>query len=266
MKHRNIFIGILFIIIGALYLGGSLNLIPYIRAWDIVIVGFAAYFIFKSLPKREFIVTCISLGVLVIVGKNYIDAPILEQLSMWTILVTSLIFGIGLQLIFKPRGIADNSWEYRYDCDDECKYQEEDVVLEGEFTDGYQDNSQYNNKRTKQSYREDQDKIFASNKLGSMTKYVRTQSFRGGLLQNSLGELVVDLTQAKLAEDGAILTVDCSLGETRILVPRQWAVRNEITATLAHVNDDRRGILDATIPQLLLRGNVSMGEIKILYV
>lgn len=108
--------------------------------------------------------------------------------------------------------------------------------------------------------------VYITALFNGVKKFVRAPEFEGGDLRTTFGNLNIDFTQSTLSPDGARLTVQCSFGKTTIYVPRTWAVVNNMSISLGTINDDRGFSNDVTHPRLEIYGQVTFGEVVIIYV
>jgi len=75
----------------------------------------------------------------------------------------------------------------------------------------------------------------------------------------------IDLTNATLPEEGAVLELDVVLGEYKIRVPGDWTVDINVDANMAEISDKRasHGGDAETGPTLVIGGRVFMGGVAI---
>ena len=103
--------------------------------------------------------------------------------------------------------------------------------------------------------------------FGAASKYLHSTCLESGQFNNSFGALEVFFDQAQLSPNGATVYLDCNFGAIKLYIPRHWAVKNEIRATLGGVSDGHRVTAPAEgAPVLTLTGNVTFGGIEICYV
>ena len=69
-----------------------------------------------------------------------------------------------------------------------------------------------------------EDEIRFNGTAASAKRIVTSQAFRGGEVSESLGALEIDLTTARLAEDGATLALSSQMGNVTLRVPGDWVV------------------------------------------
>ena len=90
-----------------------------------------------------------------------------------------------------------------------------------------------------------------------------TQTFRGGDLGALLGGCEIDLRDAELAPEGAVLDVFAVWGGINIKVPRHWQVELRTLPIMGGAEDKTRQLAGASGPRLVLRGLVMMAGVEI---
>ena len=102
--------------------------------------------------------------------------------------------------------------------------------------------------------------------FGGRKEIITAKDFKGGDVSVSFGGSEINLTQADIADDSAILNFNVSFGSVELIVPSNWEIINEIRPTMGSVEDDR--VIHASGPgevrkKLILQGNCSFGSIEI---
>lgn len=91
------------------------------------------------------------------------------------------------------------------------------------------------------------------------------QQFDGGEIKAVMGELEMDLSDARMKGEEARLRVKVVMGEIRLRVPRHWHVVLDGTPTLGEVKDHTRPPVGegGDRPRLVLECDVVMGSLEI---
>ena len=102
--------------------------------------------------------------------------------------------------------------------------------------------------------------------FGGRKEIITAKDFKGGDVSVSFGGSEINLTQADIVDDSAILNFNVSFGSVELIVPSNWEIINEIRPTMGSVEDDR--VIHASGPgevrkKLILQGNCSFGSIEI---
>lgn len=108
-----------------------------------------------------------------------------------------------------------------------------------------------------------EDRIEETFSFSDSKRKITSQSFKGGRVTLSFGELELDLREAKLNKDGAKLEVSANFGEVRIYVPKNCRVLTKGSVFLGSWNPKLEKS-SAEKPVLEITGNVSFGEVNIL--
>jgi LiaI-LiaF-like transmembrane region/Cell wall-active antibiotics response LiaF, C-terminal len=82
--------------------------------------------------------------------------------------------------------------------------------------------------------------IDQANIFGGGEFRVTSQDFRGGRLMNICGGFKLDLTQANLQADEAVMDISALFGGGEIVVPREWTVSIRGTTFFGGYNDETR--------------------------
>jgi len=93
---------------------------------------------------------------------------------------------------------------------------------------------------------------------------VQSQAWKGGELVVTAGGVELDLRQAELHPDGAVLVVRVLMGGIDIRVPDTWQVQCHVTPLLGGAEDSTRSTQGvSSAPRLLVKGNVTLGGVSI---
>jgi predicted membrane protein len=101
--------------------------------------------------------------------------------------------------------------------------------------------------------------------LGGAQIRVDSRQFRGGELSSVMGGIELDLRQADIAGDEAVLDFHVVMGGVEVRVPETWRVVNEVAPTMGAVEDRavRPSPAEGAGKRLVLRGKVVMGEVSV---
>jgi len=98
--------------------------------------------------------------------------------------------------------------------------------------------------------------------LGSFEQRPNSQQFSGGEVTAFMGGGKLDLRDAEIEADEAVLDVFTLMGGIEIVVPDKWIVQNRVTAILGAVEDTTRPAREAT-KRLTLRGSTLLGSVEV---
>jgi len=88
-------------------------------------------------------------------------------------------------------------------------------------------------------------------------------TFRGGDLAAFMGGVTLDLRQAKMTADGAVVDAFAFWGGIEIKVPESWQVRGEVIPLLGGFEDKTRPKSGAVEGTLVIRGFAIMGGVEV---
>lgn len=267
-QNKNVFIGLAFVILGLIYLGGTLGFWPFISIWSIAFIAVTLLLGISLIIAKNYIGGFFFLGLALSRGIYYLPAPYDDMLdiSTWNILVIALLFGIGLQILTKKSNDSYHNRKSNYNSSYTTENMFFDMDEQTINDDATYDSTTQHEEQPYADYQNANEKIYINASFNEVNRYVLSQEFNGGTLNCSFGSVTLHLTQANLSASGAHLSLHCSFCDVTIYVPRTWAVNNQISNTFAAVNDDRSDIVDNTVPCLMLTGKITFGEVKIVYV
>jgi predicted membrane protein len=89
--------------------------------------------------------------------------------------------------------------------------------------------------------------------------------FKGGSVDCSFGEVVLDLRKTSLPEGKSILGVNCSFGSIVVIVPSDWNVQIQGDSAFGSFSDSRYSPTynSAADRTLVIQGKCSFGEVKL---
>jgi predicted membrane protein len=89
--------------------------------------------------------------------------------------------------------------------------------------------------------------------------------FKGGNIESSFGEVVLDLRKTSLPEGNTVLNVEVSFGSATIIVPSTWNVKVQGDAIFGTFSDHRltQSFYPDEPSKLTIKGKVSFGECEV---
>lgn len=272
MRKNSIVKGIMFILLAVIVLLLQIYPVFEISLWAIIGLVVLAGLSLNELMELDFvgagIFTASFLTLLTYVYHPWYELVGVPYISTGVLYTFLILLGIGLDLLFKDqrrKWKRKKRWGNSYNWQSSWKenntyYQERDG-----YTEAYVE-AEFSTFEDEQQHKYPEDYIRADAAFGSINKYITSQNFIGGKIDCAFGDVTINLSQARLSSMGARLKVDCAFGSVKILIPKNWSVRNDMSQAMGSINDDRSGFNDSTQPQLVLKGDVVMGSVKILYV
>ena len=107
-----------------------------------------------------------------------------------------------------------------------------------------------------------QDEIHLTGAATATRYIVSSQAFVGGEVSVSLGNVELDLTSARLSEDGASLSLASQMANITLRVPDDWVIETNGDFKLGAVKDERPN-RPTDGPRLALNVTTTMGAVQI---
>ena len=107
------------------------------------------------------------------------------------------------------------------------------------------------------------DTVDATALLGGVERTCTSQDFRGGDITAILGGCQIDLRQAQIKTDQAVIQVFAFWGGIEIRVPETWTVTLEGFPIMGGMTDSARTPMERSNQRLLIKGFVMMGGVEI---
>lgn len=99
--------------------------------------------------------------------------------------------------------------------------------------------------------------------LGGVERTTDTTQFRGANLTAVMGACKLDLRQAVMAGEEAVLDVVAVMGGVEILVPTSWVVESRVLPVMGGLGDSTRPNRMRPVSRLVVRGIAFMGGIDV---
>lgn len=100
--------------------------------------------------------------------------------------------------------------------------------------------------------------------FGETVKQETSQNFTGTSVSAKFGGAKLDLREAKVAPEGAVINISVTFGGVEILAPAGAPVRSELRPFLGGFTDERAPeTIDRSQPALILRGDVFFGGVEV---
>ncbi|MDL2253078.1 hypothetical protein LJC49_03290 [Ruminococcaceae bacterium OttesenSCG-928-I18] len=258
MNRKSIFWGVFLILAAVVLIAGQFVSGFSIGIWRGIGLVLTVAVLIKSCKHRFITGVTLSAALLYILLRSPLGLP---AISPWLLLLAGLLCGIGLTLLIRPKW-RSTPRQHMITAGGHQAGQSEtgDVEYHFEHERGYRPE----NRRIENS---DEDHPSASVSFGAVSKYLHSSNLESGCFHLNFGALDVFFDQVQLSEKGAEIEVECSFGAVRLYVPRQWTVWDDVSTTLAGMNNEARaepGQEDG--PTLYLKGSVTLGAVDVIYV
>lgn len=99
--------------------------------------------------------------------------------------------------------------------------------------------------------------------MGGVGRKINSQAFTGGEATALLGGVKIDLHDAVIAADEAVIDVFAFWGGIEVSVPEGWAVVNRVVALLGGADDRTKPPTSPVAKRLVIRGICVMGGVEL---
>ena len=186
--------------------------------------------------------------IMILVGGIFLVDQNVPGLNFHNYIFPALLIGLGLIYILKPKHMWDHkmrrNWENRY-----SRNMPMETNIQTTNSAMAEDNSEY---------------IEINAVLGGVKKLILSKNFRGGEINSFMGGSELNLMQADIQQP-VVLEVHNVFGGTKLIIPANWDVRNEVTAIFGGIDDKRS--MNAGTPDagktLILKGVCIFGGIEV---
>lgn len=222
--HGRIFLGLLLILIGMVFLLGSLDKLDvgevFAGYWPLILVFFGVGHIFShGFRDMGFGVLLTLIGVFFMLVKWDVLGW-----NAWSILWPLLIVAAGIWILFKPR--------FRDHQGRAPEVGEDDLRTTAFFS--------------------------------GLKRRVQSKAFRGGKATAVFGSAELDFTQAELAGQEATVDLSTVFGSFEIRVPKEWKVVVASSTIFGSVEDKHGPVPEQTKGTLFIRASTIFGSVEIL--
>lgn len=215
-QHNRVFAGILLVAVGGALLLRNLNfpLPDWLFSWPMILIIVGLYSGVKHSFRNATWIFLIGIG-----GFFLID-DFIPELSIKALFWPVIIIGLGILFILRPRR---KNWQQLHPDEKYTGYQST-ATNQNAFTDTKTDGSDYF----------DIHSVFSGVKRTILSK-----NFQGGSISCVFGGVELDLTQADMPGK-AIISLEEVFGGTKLVIPSDWVVQNEIDGVFHGVEDKRK--------------------------
>lgn len=215
----------------------------WLFSWPIILILVGIYSGFKHQFRNNSWLILIGVGVFFLVN-DFIPQLGLEPL-FWPI----VIIAAGLIFILRPKG---NNWgNYKKDSDytqwkttRTSSFNTVDTPVDDGFVDG-------------------NDWLQVQSIFSGVKKNIVSKNFQGGNISCIFGGAEIDLTQSDI-NGSAVLKLEMIFGGSKLILPANWTVQNEITGVFHGVDDKRKFNTPGSPGKvLILKGSAVFAGIEI---
>jgi hypothetical protein len=235
--------GLLLLSVGGGLLGRELGLLPpHVRVWDfwplfIVLIGVSVLLGADGIVSALLAVAFIGMGAVLLAGNlGFVTASVTR---FWPVLVMLLGIAALVRGGREPEPLAPASAEAA--SLEDASWQDDALVADG-----------------------DPDRLTRQYTASGAELRIESQAWRGGELGVTAGGVELDLRQARLHPEGAVLRLRVLMGGVEIRVPDTWQVHFDVQPFFGGADDSTRSTQGASSgPRLSIIGNVTLGGVNV---
>jgi predicted membrane protein len=245
MRSSRIWSGILLVGTGLLLLAYKMGApIPaWIFTWPVLLIAIGLLAGIKSRFHNP------GSFILILIGGIFLADQSIPGIDFHNYIVPVILIGIGLLFIFRPkhhhcgrrnRFIGHRNLNDTYATDD---------LNTGETSGPEGDNAEY---------------IDVHAVFGGIKKNIQSKNFKGGEIVSFMGGSEINFMQADI-QHPVVLEVNNVFGGTKLIIPSNWDIKNEISAVFGGV-EDKRTFNNSTADsekKILLKGACVFGGIEV---
>ncbi|MEO6681299.1 MAG: LiaF domain-containing protein [Ginsengibacter sp.] len=250
-QNTRIVIGIMILIAGLLLLGYKMGLpIPgWIFSWPVIVIAIGLLIGIKSGFENS------GSLIMILIGSVFLTDRLIPGENFRNYLVPIILITIGLIIVFRKRNDGSNNRNKKNVSEyfpspslahpsDQAENKFDSIVSDQVMDEGETIN------------------IHAI--LGGVKRNIHSKNFLGGEILSLLGGSEINFMQADIQQT-VILEVNSVLGGTKLIIPSNWDVQNNISAILGGIEDKR--VFSNSIPdsnkKLILKGACVFGGIEV---
>ena len=191
--------------------------------------------------------------IMMLVGGIFLVDQAVPNLNFHDYILPAILVGVGLIYILRPRRSWSNRFERRWERRspnnpaERTYFPPSNTAAAGSPPMG--DNSEY---------------LEINAVLGGVKKLILSKNFKGGEINSFMGGAEINLMQADIQEP-VVLEVHNIFGGTKLIVPANWDVKNEVTAVFGGIDDKR--YIGTGVPDpgkiMILKGTCIFGGIEV---
>ena len=239
--------GLLLLVIGFLLLAYKMGApIPYwIFSWPMILIVIGLFIGVKSKFENP------GAFIMILIGGVFLAERSIPGIDLRNYLVPAILIGLGLIFILRPKNTIHRKNRFRN------QPSEISVVNDGSNPpDGNGSNSAFES--DKGEY------INIQAVLGGVKRSIQSKNFKGGEILSFMGGSEINFMQADI-QHSVTLEVNNVFGGTKLIIPSNWDVQNNISAVFGGVEDKR--VFNNSIPdsnkRIFLKGSCVFGGVEV---
>lgn len=242
-RHPRIWSGLFLVIVGLLLLGYKMGApIPgWIFTWPVLLIAIGLFVGARSRFHNP------GSFIMILIGTIFLIDQQIPGIEFHNYIVPIILIGIGLLFILRPRPHHWSSRYHRWDRMNPGSDFVEENTKPGS-SNSPSDNGEY---------------IDVVAVFSGVKKNIQSKNFKGGEIVSFMGGSEINFMQADI-QHPIELEVNNVFGGTKLIIPSNWDVKNEISAVFGGVEDKRSVNNSApdTNKRIVLKGSCVFGGIE----
>ena len=248
MRSSRIWSGFFLLVAGLLLLGYKMGApIPeWIFTWPVLLIAIGLLSGIKSRFHNP------GSFIMILIGSIFLIDQSIPGIDFHNYILPVILIGVGILFILRPRRgrLERKGWDrknWNYGCKDSF------TTLQAN-----QQNESASNTTDQGEYLDVQ-AVF-----GGVKRNIQSKNFKGGEIVSFMGGAEINFMQADL-QHPVILEVNNVFGGTKLIIPSNWDVKNEISAVFGGVEDKRTFTNNTpdSEKKIYLKGSCVFGGIEV---
>lgn len=239
------------IVSGLLLLAAGLLLFAYkmgapipgwLFTWPMILILIGVVSGFKSDFRNPGAFVLIAIGSVFLIDKN------VPGIDLHNYIAPIILVIIGLVFILKPKGNCNRHQRFG----------------NPKFTEGFTPAENFSKESSSSEENNNPEAININAVFGGVHRKVFSKNFQGGTVTSFMGGTDLNLTQADIKQP-VVIEVNNIFGGTKIVIPANWDIKNEISALFGGIEDKRlyNNVAIDTNKIVTLKGSCVFGGIEI---
>lgn len=247
-KDSRLWSGFFLVIIGLLLLGYKMGApIPgWIFTWPVLLIAIGFFVGLRSRFHNP------GSFIMILIGSIFLIDQQIPGIQFHNYIVPIILIGLGLLFIFRPRNHGCNRRQRFWDKTDP------------RFNPGFGNPESENfKKKDFNPLTDSSEYIDVVAVFGGVKKNIHSKDFKGGEIVSFMGGAEINFMQADIQHPVA-LEVNNVFGGTKLIIPADWDVKNEISAVFGGVEDKRsfNNSTPDTNKRIVIKGSCVFGGIE----
>ena len=238
--------GLLLLAIGFLLLAYKMGApIPYwIFSWPMILIAIGLFIGVKSKFENP------GAFIMILIGGVFLAERSIPGIDLRNYLVPAILIGLGLIFILRPKNTIHRKNRFRNQASEITVVNDSSNPLENSSSTVYEsDKGEY---------------INIQSVLGGIKRSVQSKNFKGGEILSFMGGSEINFMQADI-QHPVTLEVNNVFGGTKLIIPSNWDVQNNISAVFGGVEDKR--VFNNSLPdsnkRITLKGSCVFGGLEV---